>query len=509
MDTIFLYMVRASIAAAIFYTCYKLFISKTTFHNLNRAVLLIIFGSTLLLPFVSISLPEISLFQRQDSLAPSYRQLLQAASEGTGAPHATAQYAISGVHILTILYLLGVLFFMLRYAVGLIRMSRLVKNTTKEQFIDGTTLCVSSDDIAPFSWMNTIVIATKDFGAENSDIISHEKSHVDRKHSIDMLFVNVYCTLFWFNPFAWLLRNELRNTHEYQADLDVTSGRSDLKAYQLLLIRHCVGEHKFSTANNFELNNLQKRIQMIMRTKSTNKAKWLYSSFISALLVTLVIFSADSLQAKNDTKKATVIESAAIQADETYKNDSADAPQQKALQIKIRGTGKLDDDTKTKLQSKTKGEIKQIIVHVDSTSSNGKSKEHKDVLVYLDGKEISQQELHKMDVDKIDNVSVYKGDKAKEIIDLQGKEPKDGVIIVTSKTKKGVEIEVSESEKQPLYIIDGKEMDPKQLNKVSPHDIKSVSVLKDKSATSVYGEKGKNGVIIIVTKKEGESEKDK
>lgn len=51
---------------------------------------------------------------------------------------------------------------------------------------------------------------------------------------------------------------------------------------------------------------------------------------------------------------------------------------------------------------------------------------------------------------------------------------------------------------QSLVIIDGKEaMDKDALSKLVPDHIKSISVLKDKSAQAVYGDKGKNGVIIV------------
>ena len=51
---------------------------------------------------------------------------------------------------------------------------------------------------------------------------------------------------------------------------------------------------------------------------------------------------------------------------------------------------------------------------------------------------------------------------------------------------------------EPLVIIDGKEaMEKDALSKLAPDHIKSISVLKDKSAQVVYGDKGKNGVIIV------------
>ncbi|AZQ43934.1 M56 family metallopeptidase [Nonlabens ponticola] len=53
---------------------------------------------------------------------------------------------------------------------------------------------------------------------------------------------------------------------------------------------------------------------------------------------------------------------------------------------------------------------------------------------------------------------------------------------------------------KPLFILDGKEAGEEEFRNINPQQIESVSVLKDENAISLYGDKGKNGVIIIVTK---------
>ena len=54
----------------------------------------------------------------------------------------------------------------------------------------------------------------------------------------------------------------------------------------------------------------------------------------------------------------------------------------------------------------------------------------------------------------------------------------------------------------PLYVIDGVKMDKSfELNKIEPKDIESITVLKDASVASIYGDEGKNGVIVVTTKR--------
>lgn len=57
----------------------------------------------------------------------------------------------------------------------------------------------------------------------------------------------------------------------------------------------------------------------------------------------------------------------------------------------------------------------------------------------------------------------------------------------------------------PLYIIDGFPMESSFANSIAPQDIESIDILKDASATAIYGARGANGVIVITTKqgKEG------
>ncbi|WP_242132110.1 M56 family metallopeptidase [Aestuariivivens marinum] len=59
--------------------------------------------------------------------------------------------------------------------------------------------------------------------------------------------------------------------------------------------------------------------------------------------------------------------------------------------------------------------------------------------------------------------------------------------------------------KEPLYIIDSVEVGPERIKSILPNRIQSVTVLKDAASVSIYGEKAKNGVVIITTKKDWET----
>ncbi|MHB9055262.1 MAG: M56 family metallopeptidase [Paludibacteraceae bacterium] len=509
MYTFLFYLLRVSISLSMFYFTYRLIISRTTFYSLNRIILLTFFVVTLILPLFSIQLPEISWFKQQEPEiinSSAYKN----ATVADKLPDTEHVKMIFWLSIIRVIYLFGTGICLLRYITGYFNMLKIILKSRKKTLSSGSSLYISTQDIAPFSWMKWILIAEKDYTDENSDIIRHEQAHVALRHSIDLTLSDIYCIVFWFNPFAWLLRNELRNVHEYQADATVLENYNDFSEYQMLLIRHCVGEHKFSLANNFESNNLQKRIQMIMKTKTPNKMKWLYISLIFSCVIAVSLLSIKPLQAREPEKfiKKQIIQKDSLSGNENNVKieekryiDFSDSLNGKAKGIVIMKKTKENKDDNTTIQSE-----KSVL---------------EKPLMLVDGKEVKS--INNIDPNKIDNISVLKD---KSATDLYGEKGKNGVVIITTKKNNNtslkstvtdsVKIENQSefknqrkdilvvgrviSENPPLYILDGKEISKIQMDKINPADIESVSVLKNSSATGIYGEKGKNGVIIITLK---------
>ena len=524
METLLFYLLRVSISAAVLYGCYKLFISKTTFYSTNRIFLLAVFVITLIIPLFTIQLPEINWFQQPETEITNL-SVLENVTVIKETPETLPEKEIPWQSILLIAYLTGAGICLLRYAVGSVRMMLIIRSARKVSMPDDNPLYISEQNIAPFSWMRYMVISKKDFTEENADIIRHEQAHVAHRHSVDLTLVDMYCILFWFNPFTWLLRNELRNVHEYQADAAVLENRNDYREYQLLLIRHCVGEHKFSVAINFEFNNLQKRIQMIMRTKSSNKMKWLYSSVIFSCLIATTILSVSPLQAK-EPQKAKVTENTTVITDSLL----GKVTNRKIIVKKV-----------TDFPDSLQGD-KKIIIKEKRTDKDGKTETieinsiGEKPLMIVDG--LPVRSIDNINPNDIESISVLKDKSATAIY---GEKGKNGVILITTKKSveiKGTKIPViskvtvnqteakdtftirrktitnSNGEKQevyiakqkdflqnpPLFLLDDKEITKEQMNNIATDDIQSITVLKDKSATDIYGEKGKNGVVLIKTK---------
>ena len=190
--------------------------------------------------------------------------------------------------LMLVVYWAGVVFFLLRHLWSLGRMLRLVKHCRKEYLENGIRLFVHDNNkVAPFSWMKIIVIAEEDLKENEDAILKHECAHVKYGHSWDLLLAELCVILQWFNPAAWLMKQELQNIHEYEADEWVIQNGIDAKRYQLLIIKKAVGARLYSIANSFNHSSLKKRITMMIKKKSNPWArmKYLYVLPMAAIAV--------------------------------------------------------------------------------------------------------------------------------------------------------------------------------------------------------------------------------
>jgi TonB family protein len=278
MGTYFIFTIKASICLMAFYLFYKLLLSKETFHRFNRFALL---GTAI----VSMIIPVIKMTTEHSSTINmgivSIEEFLQPQIVGDEPETLTV------VQFLFILYILGVFFFIARDILSVIRLQILLRKGHVETIDEGIRAVVLDEDIAPFSWFRYIVISRDDYNHHRREIITHEQAHILLHHSVDVAFCNLLVILQWFNPAAWLLKRELQNVHEFEADEAVINKGVDATQYQMLLIRKSVGERLFSMANCLNHNSLKKRITMMTIKKSNpwSRLKYLYVIPVAAIAV--------------------------------------------------------------------------------------------------------------------------------------------------------------------------------------------------------------------------------
>ena len=510
MGVFFIYILKSSVCLVLFYLFFRLLLSKETFHRFNRMALLGVLFFSLLIPCIEVTTRH--QVEVQQAVLSIEQLLLMAELEATPANVGAVQEtsAISWVQVVLLVYLAGILFLACRNIYSLICLFRLIHSGKHEKLEKGVTLVVHNQEIAPFSWMKYIVISRKDLEENGREILIHEMAHIHHRHSVDLLVADICIFFQWFNPSAWLLKQELQNVHEYEADETVINEGVNAKEYQLLLIKKAVGTRLYSMANSFNHSKLKKRITMMLKEKSNPWARLKYLYVLPLAAIAVTAFARPEISEKVEEISAVKVNDLAeiveTKSEENVVKELVDTTKNKVVVVGYR--------TEKKDSVLTSGK-KKVAISVQGISDEGKP------LVIINGKESDREVVNALNPECIESVSVIGPEKA---IKVYGKKAKDGVMDIKLYSEKKfaprkIEIEGINKTRldalnsgakswgatfrsadggKPLVIIDGKEAtgdDP--LANISPDRIRSISVLKDKTALAAYGDKGKNGVIEV------------
>ena len=291
MGTFLVYILKSAACLAVFYLFYKLLMSRDTFHRFNRFALLGLLVLSSVLPLVEVSVNRPA--PVHETMLTLEQLLLLADVQAEGEIVSQPTTAL-WVRVALLVYLAGIVFFAVRNLWSLCRLGVLLRRGRLERLADwlpgrveNVRLVVHNRDIAPFSWMRYIVLSRKDLEENGREILIHELAHIRNHHSWDLLLADLCIFVQWFNPAAWLLKQELQTIHEYEADDTVLREGVDAKKYQMLLIKKAVGTRLYSMANSFNHSSLKKRITMMLKEKSNPwaRVKYLYVLPLAALAV--------------------------------------------------------------------------------------------------------------------------------------------------------------------------------------------------------------------------------
>ena len=290
MGMFFVYILKSSLCLALFYLFYRLLLSKETFHRFNRLALLGVLALSGTIPFVKITIQNPTeagilfdeLMQIPEAMSPEASVSLP--MEEVSAP-------FPWMALVLLVYGLGIVFFWARHLWSFGRMCRVLRSSRREKMEEGITLFVHKEKVAPFSWMNIIVLSEEDMQESGETILTHERAHIKNRHSCDLLLAEVCVFFQWFNPAAWLLKQELQTIHEYEADEWVIKNGIDAKTYQLLIIKKAVGTRLYSIANSFNHSSLKKRITMMIKKKSNPWARLKYLYVLPLATVAVAAFA--------------------------------------------------------------------------------------------------------------------------------------------------------------------------------------------------------------------------
>ncbi|MBO4959599.1 M56 family metallopeptidase [Butyricimonas sp.] len=436
MGTFFVYILKTSICLTGFYLFYRLLLSKETFHRFNRVALLGILLLSQLIPFCEITVPEES--EVQQTLL-TIEQILTLADH---VPQTEVEVLPSSIPlwlpVLLCIYLLGILFFLGRNLYSLSHMLQLLHGGRQEKLEKGITLIIHDKNIAPFSWMKYVVISEKDLQENGKEILIHEMAHVHNRHSIDLLISDICIIFQWFNPTSWLLKQELQNIHEYEADETVIRQGVNAKQYQLLLIKKAVGTRLYSMANSFNHSKLKKRITMMLKEKSSPWARMKYLYVLPVAAITLTAFAHPEISNElNEISTIKVNDITSILDAKGVNNSltAVDTAQKIAITESTFRSIQTEDSVQRKTQhfslirEKVKATsfpltIGQITFQDSCTSTIPEIP----VLFIVNGKEVSVDSVKMLDPNKIETITILRD---KYAITQYGEKGKDGVVSIT------------------------------------------------------------------------------
>ena len=596
MGTFLVYILKSAACLAVFYLFYKLLMSRDTFHRFNRFALLGLLVLSSLLPLVEASVNSPAAVQETMLTLEQLLLMADIQPEGESMAAATPSATVLWLRAALLVYLTGIVFFIARNLCSLARLGKLIRQGKREALDSylpdrkekNVRLVVHDHDIAPFSWMHWIVIARKDLEENGREILIHELAHIRNRHSWDLLLADLCIFVQWFNPAAWLLKQELQNIHEYEADETVLREGVNARNYQKLLIKKAVGTRLYSMANSFNHSSLKKRITMMLKEKSNPwaRAKYLYILPLAALAVTAfarpeVSAVADEISAvkviapavhdsiQPNVQTAVAAPSSALdqmpefpggmEALNTYLRNNIRYPQeaQKAgiqgrviIQFIVSKDGSITDaevveSVDPQLDAEglrliknmprwkpgmRKGQairVKQTLpIRFAFTKTSDKPENSnsiflkngsynsslKDVILLVNGQEVSPEIFRAIDPQRIQSVTVLK-DQA-SLAKYTTDKSKTGIIQVKLKKEDQASdiniptIRFDSQTSKSLVIIDGKAADATAVQALSPSQIKSIKVLKGQQAVDLFGEAAKNGAICVSTRS-AESETDK
>ena len=492
METAAIYFLKSSGLLLLFFMAYHFMLRKETFFNSNRWFLLGGLLTSAFLPLLVFT-KTIWVDPTANTIDWSNIPITTAVEE-----HNTLAYlylALAGMYCIVITGLL-IKFAFDFYSLNTILKHKIIHKQGHFKFID------SAENIAPFSFYNTIVYNSSLYSAaELENIIEHEKVHGEQHHSTDLLISRLFCILFWFNPFVWLYKKAILQNLEFIADSEASKKIADKKSYQITLLKITTQENCIPITNHFYQSLIKKRIVMLNKNRSNKKNFWKYAIIAPALVAFVLLFQIEVV-AQEKKSEFTITEGPTkvelhVTSNSTEKELNAEKDFFKKdfdlemyfSKIKI---NKSNEITAIKVVLKDKSGIKkvyQIDENLPITPFNIFAvKDSNNKLNFGFSANVNDNRHLKNHLDHINT--------------LRNSNENDGISTPEESTSSWKITNMNKNGKEYLVVINGKRQSKGNPIKLPlDEEFDTQKILEPKEALSKYDEEGKNGAFEITTKK--------
>ena len=454
MITILYYLVKVVLCSTFLYTYYWFLLRNKQLHQYNRFYLMGISVLSWIVPLI-----KIQIVKEQVIASPKVLRFANYISENNslleqGFIEKTAKYTWD--NLLIIIGILISLFFIVRFVKSLWDIRKLIRLYPLKE-LKGMHLIMTDVKGTPFSFFkyifwNTAIDLSSDVGKK---ILAHEVVHIEEKHSVDKLLIELQLLIGWFNPIVWLIRNELYLIHEFIADQKSIENQ-DSSVLAKLLLASAYPKQQHLLTNRFFYSPIKRRLNNLNQDKKTT-FKIFRKLFVFPLFLCMVL----SFSLKIGEAKASIIF-----------NDNINIENESISDLKL--------NTSPKNPIRIKNTSKIIIDTV--VDGNLNSNIHKNIVWNV----ISKLRNKPTNLDEIEN-------KANVVI-TKKTEPDEGKYIIVDDA----------NTVKPVYILNGKKISEKELYLISENgiisDIASINVIKGIEALKKYPDDGKKVVYEITLK---------
>ena len=356
MPVYFDYALKVSIALAVVFLFYALLLKRMTYYRWNRYFLLMFSLFSFIVPFTNVNV----FVQAQQGNAVAFVNAIPSIHSFEVTREDSNQGMAIYWQILSAVFLIVSFALLLRLLIQLLSIRKIQSKSTLLAGGEEKIYHIS-ESILPFSFLNNIFINASNYNdKELQDILAHERVHVHEQHSADMLVSEIICILNWYNPFAWMIKNAIRENLEFIADDAVIRKGADKKHYQYLLLK-VTGSLPSAVASSFKFSTLKSRIMMMNKKKTSGLHLLKFGLLIP--IITLVLLAFRDRKESNQTNTTTVKSSAG----ETYilTNLTYSIPNEKAKEIvfkeKDKSLLKAGDVLNLKQISNEKDRLKSLL----------------------------------------------------------------------------------------------------------------------------------------------------
>lgn len=297
-----MYLLKLNIALILLFSFYKLMFTGDTFFSWRRVTLIGMYLVAMLVPVMDFSV-WLSNSEGMTSIANEYATVVLPAVSTSSQGGEVLLWEL----IVLIVYSVVACVLLLRFLLQLVSII-LLKNNSQTAYIHDTEVYLLTNDEGPFSFFDWIFINPERHKSDEiEEIMMHELTHCQQLHSIDIIFAELFCVVFWFNPFVWLLKREVRLNLEYLADNNVLANGKDNKEYQYHLLGLTYRKNVATITNNFNVLPIKKRIKMMNKKETKGILKAKYMLYIPLVAMLLAVSNIETI-ARNVAKVTSSVE---------------------------------------------------------------------------------------------------------------------------------------------------------------------------------------------------------